>query len=768
MNKKMFAQGVIKYRWPIVILLPIFIITVFALNIKNAAVETDWKIWFDESSPIIKNFEHFKKTFGSDDRLMIALHNEKGVFRKDILQSIQKITQALWETKSIARVDSITNYQYVHVNPEDKDEIIVEDFLQEISSLNQQQLEQKKKIATTDVQTKNLLISEDGKSAVILARMVYSAHLKPKDYIALYKNAGKIIEQYKIEDVQYYNIGVPAYTNAFMNAMGSNAKIFLPTILITVILLLGIIFRNIWSIILPLSVIILTILFIAGFTFGLGYKLNTITSMFPVFILAIGIADSIHIFWVWKHKRQEGMDNEQSILFTIEKNFTPALITSLTTFAGFISLAVSSIIPLQAFGLLLASGALTAFLLSIVLLPALFSVINPKIKIKEKKTIKLREYIHQYVDFIVRNDKKIFAVSIFFTLVCIVGIKDLNIDTEFAKQFDESTQIRKDADFVEKNIGGTISVEIIIDSKEKSGIYDPKLLKNVDEFNKAFMQKYARVRHIKSLTQVVKRYNELMNGGDKSFYKIPDSRKLISQYMLLYSLSLPQGMGINDMMDVDSRYLRITAMINIASEAQKLQMYAWTKNWWKTHSNYTATIEGLTMISAHMRMELTDTMIKSISLALALVTLIFWITFKSKFFMLISIFPNIAPLLIGLGLTGWFGINLDLGMAIVFVVIIGIAIDDTVHFLSKYKSAVNKGKNYKSAIEESLLLSGNAIIITTVILVMGFGTFLLSDFAFYSNFGLLSSISLSLAVLFDLVLLPAIISMTRKDKSERV
>jgi hypothetical protein len=227
-------------------------------------------------------------------------------------------------------------------------------------------------------------------------------------------------------------------------------------------------------------------------------------------------------------------------------------------------------------------------------------------------------------------------------------------------------------------------------------------------------------------------------------------------------------MGINDMMDVDSRYLRITAMINIASEAQKLQMYAWTKNWWKTHSNYTATIEGLTMISAHMRMELTDTMIKSISLALALVTLIFWITFKSKFFMLISIFPNIAPLLIGLGLTGWFGINLDLGMAIVFVVIIGIAIDDTVHFLSKYKSAVNKGKNYKSAIEESLLLSGNAIIITTVILVMGFGTFLLSDFAFYSNFGLLSSISLSLAVLFDLVLLPAIISMTRKDKSERV
>lgn len=762
MNKKEFAQNIIRFRWAITTIIPLLIIILFSLNIKNSGVETDWKIWFDEDSQIIKNFEKFKETFGSDDRLMIALRSEDGIFKKDILKNIQKITDELWKTKLIARVDSISNYQYVYVSKDDEDEIIVEDFLADIDSLSTQDLKEKEKIARTDIQTKNLLVSADGKSAVIVARMVYSKQINANDYITLYKAANKIIEDNKLLGVEYHNVGVPAYTNAFMDAISSNGKIFIPAILITIILLLAIIFRNIWSVLLPLSVVILTILFISGFTFGLGYKLNTITSMFPIFIIAIGIADSIHIFWTWKHKREEGWENNESIMYSIEKNLTPAFITSLTTFAGFISLGISKIVPLQAFGILLASGAIMAFILSIVFLPAILSVLNPKIKVKTAQTIKLKNNIKKYTAFIIQNDKTIVISSLLIIVLCGIGIKDITVDTEFSKQFAEDTPIRINSDFVEKNIGGTISIEIIIDSKEKSGINTPELMRDVDKFSDAFMNRYDRIRHINSLTQVVKKYNKLMNGGKEEFYKIPDSKQLISQYMLLYSISLPRGMGINDMMDIDGRYLRLTAMMNITSEVKKLEMYEWTRNWWKENSQYSATIEGLTMISGHMRMQLTDTMIKSISLALIFVTLIFWITFKSKFFMAISTLPNIAPLIIALGLTGWFGINLDLGMAIVFVVIIGIATDDTVHFLAKYKAATVKGKELVEAIEEALLLSGNAIVITTIILVLGFGTFIFSDFALYTNFGLLSSIALTLAMVFDLLLLPAIISVVNK------
>jgi len=763
-NKTKFATNVIKFRWLIVTLAPILIVLLFALNIKNAGVETDFNIWFDKDSKIMKNFNHFKQTFGNDSRVMIALRSEDGIFKKEVLKNIQDITEELWQTKFIARVDSITNYQYVHVSSEDEDEIIVEDFIEDIKSLTKEQLKEKEAFALNDVSTKNLLISEDGKSAIIMGRIIYSENFKPADYIGLYHDANKIIEKYRLQGIEYHNIGIPAGTYAFMDAISSNSKVFLPVFLITIIILLGVIFRNIWSIVLPISVVILTILFIAGFTFGLGYKLNTLTSMFPIFIIAIGIADSIHIFWVWKHKREEGLDNEASVIFTIEKNFTPAFITSITTFAGFISLGISKIIPLQAFGVLLASGAIMAFILSIVFLPAMLSILNPKIKAQASKTDKLKELIKNYTSFVIKHDKAIILLSLIFIGLCVMGVKDVKIDTEFAKQFDEDTPIRKSTDFIEKNMGGTIAIEVVIDSKEQNGVNYPELMRDVESFSEAFLNKFEKVRHVNSLTQIVKRYHKLMNGDKEEYYKIPDSKQLISQYMLLYSLSLPQGMGINDMMDVNRRYLRVTAMINIASEQEKFEMYRWVKNWWETNSQFRATLEGQVLISGHMRLELTNTLIKSISLALVFVTLIFWFTFKSKFFMGISTLPNIAPLLIAIGLTGWFGINLDLSMAIVFVIIIGIAIDDTVHFLAKYKAALLKGKNTIDSIEEALLLSGNAVVITTIILVLGFGTFLLSDFALYSNFGFISSIALFLAMKFDLLLLPAIISYVEKRK----
>jgi predicted RND superfamily exporter protein len=768
MNKEKFALGVIKYRWPIVLLTPLLIILLFAANMKKGGFETDWKIWFVEDSYVMQNFEQFKKTFGSDDRLLIALRHKDGIFQKEILKNIQAITKELWQTKSIARVDSITNYQYSFVSSEDPDEIILEDFIDDIASLSSSELQRKKEIATTDIQTKNLLISEDGKTAVIVARMVYSESMAQKDYITLYHAANAIVEKHRVEGVEYHVVGIPAFMKAFTDAIKSNISTFLPILLGVMTTLLLIIFRNIWGLVLPMSVVILTTLCVAGLSFGLGYKLNTITSMFPIFIIAVGIATSIHFFWIWIHRRQDGYNNTEGILFSMNKNLAPALITSLTTFAGFLSLGISEIVPLQAFGIIVASGAIISFLLSITFLPALLSVINPNIKKQKHKSENAKIWIKKYTNFVVRYDRQIIVLMILFIVISATGFKNVSVDTDFMKQFSPQTQIRKSADFVQKHIGGTISIEIIVDSKEKTGIYRPDFMKSADIFKEEFKARFEQVRHVGSLANVIKRYNRLFHADDELYYKIPDSKELISQYMLLYSISLPKGMGINDMMDVDSRYLRITTMIDVSSELEKLEMYDWAREWWSENSSYSATVEGLTMISAHMRMELTNTMIKSISLALIFVTLIFWLAFKSRFYMAISTIPNIGPLLITIGITGWLSINLDLGMAIVFVVIIGVAVDDAVHFISKYNTALQNGKNVRESIEESLLISGGAIVTTTAVLVLGFGTFIFSNFTFYSNFGLMSALALFFAMVLDLLLLPAILSYLDKRSDKKI
>jgi len=766
MTKRKFAFNIIRYRWYILTVLPLFIVVLFAINIKNAGIETNWRIWFDEKSQIMKNFDKFRNTFGSDDRILVALRSENGIFHKEVLINIQNLTNEFWNMKNIARVDSLSNFQYSYVNKNDEDVIIVEDFLKDIQVLSKTELLQKEKIALSDNQIKNLFISRDGKSAMIIIRMIYSEKLKPQDYINLYHDVNTIIDKHRLKSVVYHNVGMPAFSTAFAKAIQSNFSIFIPLLLGSIALLFILIFRNLNSLLLTLTIVVLATLFIAGFTFALGYKLNTLTSMFPIFVIAIGIADSIHIYWTWLYKRKQGISNTKSVVFAIEKNVFPAFITSITTFVGFLSLAISKIVTLQAFGILVATGAVIAFILSITFLPAFLSVLDLSVKTKISENKKKKEFINSYVNFLISHHKKVIVFCFIFIALSFIGLKNVSVDTQFLKQFSEDSEIRKSASFVEKYIGGTIPIEIIVDSKKDFNVNNPKFLQDVENFSISFQKEFAQVRHITSLIDVVKKYNKLMQGDKEEFYEIPKSKELISQYLLLYSLSLPQGMGINDLMDVNKRYLRVTAMINLSSEEEKLKMYRFSKNWWEKNSEFSASIEGMALITAHMRTELTKTMIKSISVALILVTIIFYFTFKSRFFMAISAIPNIAPLLVTIGLIGWFGLNVDLSMAIVFIIIIGVAIDDTVHFLSKYQVAFQRTKNTIEAIQESLLFSGSAIIITTLVLVLGFGIFLFSNFALYSNFGLMSGLSLFLAMVFDLLLLPAILIYFNMKKRE--
>lgn len=759
--KEKIINLIIKLKWFIVILVPICSIGIFVLNLQKAGVETDWKIWFDEDADIVKNYDHFKDTFGTDDMAMITIHNENGIFNAPTIKNIQKITNELWQTKSVSRVDSITNYQYVYVNENDKDEIIVENLFKKDENLSQSLLKQKEQIVLNEPDLINRIISKDAKTTTIFAKMVYSKKLDTKKYAKLKVDIDNIIKNNKLENVLYINAGVPAYTVAFTDAIAKNLPFFGPLLFASVLLILLLIFRNFWCMILPIFIIIFSLFATLGIMFALGYKLNTFSSMFPIFIIAIGIADSVHIMWIWIHQRRIGVQNYEAIKFSLSKNLLPALITSVTTFFGFISLMTSSIMPIQSFGLITAIGVVVAFLTTISFIPAFLLVLNPKVKKLVWQNEKRSLFIQKYTKFIIKNDKFILIISLVFLFICMSGIFFIKIDTDFIRQFSKSSKIRQDVDFMESNLGGTVPIEVIVDSKKINGINNPEFLKKADEFEQEFIAKFDKATNYYSIINIIKKYQQLMHEGKKSEYKIPKNDRLISEYLLLYSLSLPQGMGINDMFDADKRYLRLTNMIKSASEQEKMAMYEWVKNWWDK-ANFSASLEGATIISAFTRIELTYTLINSILLALFLVMMILIFTFRKKVYMLSSILPNIMPLLIAVGVSGLLSKDLDLGVAIVAAMVIGIAVDDTVHFLSKYQQARMADKSVEQSINWALNLGGNAIIITTLILVVSFGLFLMSDFAMYQNFGFLSAVAFLSAIFLDLAFLPALLNFLEK------
>ncbi|HIP02839.1 MAG TPA: hypothetical protein EYG75_04930, partial [Campylobacterales bacterium] len=288
----------------------------------------------------------------------------------------------------------------------------------------------------------------------------------------------------------------------------------------------------------------------------------------------------------------------------------------------------------------------------------------------------------------------------------------------------------------------------------------PEFMKTVERFYEEYQGKFPDVRHMSSLTDIVKRFNYVLDGKDE----IPDTQELIAQYLLLYSLSLPQGMEINDKMDINEQKLRVTGRINIVDTSVDLEMINYAHDWWK-NTPYSATVQGQTAMFAYMQSDVTDTLIYSLSLAIFLVSIIMLIIFKRPKLLWVFILPNILPVMLVVGLMGWIGIDIDIGVAIAGAIIIGVAVDDTIHFLVKYFDARKRGLSLEDSFDEVLRYAGKAILFTTIILSIAFSLFAFSTFTPNQNFGIVTASALIIAFVVDLLLLPALLSLTEKDKT---
>ena len=304
-----------------------------------------------------------------------------------------------------------------------------------------------------------------------------------------------------------------------------------------------------------------------------------------------------------------------------------------------------------------------------------------------------------------------------------------------------------------------MSSEIVVDSKKNDGIKDPKFLKTVEKFYKEFYATYPDVRHISSLMDVIKTFNSVMNGSKT----IPNNQDLVAQYLLLYSLSLPQGMEINDKMDINERLLRVTASMNLVDTSKDLEMINWVQDWWKK-TPYSATVNGQTVMFAHMQHDVTNTLLESITLAVVMISFVMILIFKNWRMLPIFIVPNVLPIALVVGVMGWFGIDIDMGVAIAGAIIIGVAVDDTIHFMVKYIEARKRGDSLEDAMKYVMSYAGSAIIFTTLVLSLAFLVFIFSSFNPNYHFGVVTASALVIAVIVDLVALPALLILIDNKK----
>ena len=734
------------------IILTMLLVAIMSISLKNLAFEGSYRIWFDQDSKILKDYDHFRSTFSGDDTFIVAFEDNKSIFNPKAIKTILSLTKQFYQMGGVQKVDSLTNYQ--QIRGED-DDVMVEDFIPH-NKFTQKELEKKREEALQDKLILHQLISQDAKTTMIAVQLLTKSGADEALNIEV---MGKIREITKRESLKsgykFYISGIPAITASLVTVSQHDSMILLPLAVVLVVVFLFVLFRSMMGVLVPSVVIVFTFLIVISIQMLLGYKLNNFTVNTPAFITAVAIANAMHLYLAWLYYKLKGLKNRDAVETAMRKNIAPIAMTSFTTTIGFATLGFSAIEPIATLGMAIGTGAIVAFLLTISIVPSILLLLDDGYKVKPIKLLNFLD-IKGYGRFITRHDKQIVSLFVVLFLLIGYGLKDIKVDSNSIKYFAPSTEVRAGSDFVEEKLTGSMRYEIILDSKKRDGIKEPKFLQTIVKFEEELRANFDNIRFTTSLKDIITRMQRVLN--PHSLEMLPTDKNLVAQYLLLYSMSLPQGMEINDKQDIKEQFLRLSINTSIVDTSKDLAMIKWIKEWWKNNSHYSADVQGQTSIFAYMQDSVSNTLIISITLTLIIVAFAMLLIFKNLNILWIFILPNIAPILLVAGVMGHLGITIDIGVAISAAVILGIAVDDTIHFFSKYFDGI-KTRNFEDTIDYILNHSGNAMILTTVILSFTFSLFALSSFVPNINFAIVTVIALNLALILDLLLLPALLSL---------
>jgi predicted RND superfamily exporter protein len=758
----------IKQSRYILVGLAVVLLAISTISISKLTFDGSYRIWFGNDSTLLKHYDGFCAEFGNDDSILIVFEDPNGIFNPKALSSIQSISSKLEKIPSIARVDSLLNYQYIYPSPDETEDIIVENFLPIDKLKDKIFLSSRREIAMNDPMVQELLINREGTTTMISARLSSFARMDKNANIELVQQIQTLLEQEGAQNgYTFYISGSPINDAALASIAEHDIMIYAPLAFLIIIAILYLFFKSYLGIFIPIITVIVASLVTLTFYALMGFKLNNFSINIPIFITAIGIADAVHFYIAWVSIRHMGFSNTEAIEKTIRKNLLPMILTTLTTSLGFGSLMTSDIVPLSTLGMTIAVGSITALLITLFIMPMVLMVLKEDYMPRPLKTARclVREY--NYARFVTKHDKKIAAGALLIAGILSLGITQTKIDSNSIKYFDTDTDVSKAAYFTMQNITGPASYEVLIDSHSPNGIKDPIFLDKVAKFDDALKATFPEVRHTSSLLDILKRFDKIMAPESNHSRSGGENTEVNAQYLLVYSLSLPQGMEINDKMDIQEQKLRFTIQADIANSSRSLEIIRWSEEWWRLNG-LSAEVQGQVPLFARMQHMVLQTLTQSLLLTFGTIGILIFFIIRDLKLMVIFLIPNLLPLMMTLGFLGWAGIPIDIGISVAIVVVLGLAVDDTIYFFDKYLSAKKIGLGPEQTFDWVLEHSGSAMVFTTIILSSAFSVFFLSDFTPNVHFAAITISTMFLALFADLLLTPALISITDNFQKRNV
>ncbi len=741
---------IVSHRF-IVLCLSILAAIPFLIQLPDVKTVDNVDYFTIENDPDVQFYDQMKEIFGNDEFFIIAFKKDN-LFTKENLESLKQLTDELSGIEGIRDIKSLSN---VEDTIGEEDFFIVQKFLETIPDDPAALEDLRKKAVGNPLYLKNL-VSADGNTASI----VISVQEHPDDPGFRKKIIGRaetILEQHKDYTGKVYMAGW-TYTNlALSQYMKKDIATFIPVTYGFIALAVFLFFGNI-----RLTLIaVINISLCMGCTMGLfpmlGITLNNVTTIVPPVVMALALCDTVHIFsGLDRRLFEKYQDKPKAFAVILKKLVMPCFLTTVTTFIGFLSLYLSDIPPIKEFALIASAGMLFEFFFAFTFMPALMLFFDEK-KLTHSLFRSLKDssgtapYLGRLSDFVFKYFRQIFTAGILVLCLSVWLSSKITVETNLLEYFKSQSPVRLATGFVEKELAGVSTLDISFKAGKENAFKHPEAL-HVIETLQNHINGMNGVDKTLSFLDFVKDMHQSFNRENPEFYRIPDSSDLISQYLLIY-----ESDDIRDFVNETFDHARLSVRLaehSTSSQAVIIEQIRDIVAKMNT-MGIDIRVSGRALQDVNTIDALVSGQIYSLATATGIIFLIMFFVLRSVPLGILSMLPNLFPIALNFGIMGLFNIPLNEATALISAVAIGIAVDDTIHFLTELKQNLCIGTDTWEAIKKTLQKKGTAIILSSLILSVGFGVMIFSRFIPTMHFGMLSSLIMMSALMGDILLLPS-------------
>jgi len=749
-SMRSFAEFVLAH--PRIILLGMALLVLTAVY-PALQVRTDFNLegFYPADDPVVTNYQNVTEEFGRDDNVIMVGFKDDSLLTSKTLRTLKVITDSV---KAIPNVEDVQSLWSATEITNKNNTLSFEPYLGQPISDSEKSLRALRKSLLEDPFVNGLLIDSTASTTAFYISIdgdknSYSVRN------AIIQNLNTILDKYPEFDFKI--TGISYFRNQYVNLLNQEIVFYIALSSALIIMLLWYLYRSKMGLFMPMLIVWMTLLFTVATLYLTGGYFEIMSSTIAPILLCVGVADSIHMISKFDDAVSQGFEKRNAIIETLITLGSATFLTSITTAIGFATLLSSSVIPMKRFGIYTAAGVLIAYLITILFLPAILKITNTK-RVFKKEGGKLYTYLGQALlklaAFNRRKYKTIVVSGLILTALIGMGITTLDVNGYVFDDVGRDSRLIKDSRFFGQELSPVFPIEFIVDTGTKNGITNPETLKKIKEFEE-YLLSFEEIQRTTSFATLVSEIHKVMAPEDASHSAIPDNENLISQYLLL--LEINDNGILENVTDFSYQKIRVAGQTEDAGSKRinairdSVQTYLST-NFPKSQT----TITGSTVLSADLVGKIVYSLASSIGLAFIGISIVMAMLFRDVKMVAISLIPNILPLILIAGFMGIFGIDIKPSTAVIFTIAFGIAVDDTIHYLARFRIEVKRGMNLEDALQVTTQKTGRAIIITSLILLCGFGTLISSEFVSTTLMGILVSSTIFFAVLADLVLLPAL------------